>query len=279
MTPGNRSSIVGAIDCHAHVFCNANYPYADNPVYEPLPNRKGTVGTFLATLDAHGLTHGLVIGAQPYGSDNRCMLDAIAESRGRLKGIALVRTGIADRELTGLADRGVVGIRINLSTDGMTPLTERGANRLLRRIREMNWFVEVHCQGDELAEAAPLLQSAGVHVLIDHFGRPDPERGLDQPGFQALVEIGKTGRGAVKLSGPFRSSIDGPPYLDCDPFVAAAIEAFGLENCVWGSDWPYVLTDEPIDYGTVYGCLSRWLPDPQDRHMVLWESPKRLFGF
>ena len=86
------------------------------------------------------LTHGLVIGAQPYGSDNRCMLDAIAESRGRLKGIALVRTGIADRELTGLADRGVVGIRINLSTDGMTPLTERGANRLLRRIQEMNWF-------------------------------------------------------------------------------------------------------------------------------------------
>ncbi len=279
MTPGNGSSIVGAIDCHVHVFCDADYPYADNPVYEPRPDRKGTVGTFLATLDAHGLTHGLLIGAQPYGSDNRCMLDAIAESRGRLKGIALVRTGITDRELTRLADRGVVGIRINLSTDGMRPLTERGAKRLLRRICEMNWFVEIHCQMDELAEAAPLLQTTGVRVLIDHFGRPDPERGLTQPGFQALVEIGKTGGGAVKLSGPFRSSIDGPPYLDCDPFVAAAVEAFGLENCVWGSDWPFVLTDEPIDYGTVYGCLSRWLPDPQDRHTVLWESPKRLFEF
>ena len=64
----------------------------------------------------------------------------------------------------------------------MTPLTEPGANRLLRRIREMNWFVEVHCQGDELAEAAPLLQNSGVRVLIDHFGRPDPERGARSRG-------------------------------------------------------------------------------------------------
>ena len=108
MTPQNRSSNVGAIDCHAHVFCSADYPYAVNPVYQPQPDRKGTVGNFLATMDAHGLTHGLLIGAQPYGSDNRCLLDSIAESDGRLKGIALVRCGIADRELTGLADRGVV---------------------------------------------------------------------------------------------------------------------------------------------------------------------------
>ena len=25
--------------------------------------------------------------------------------------------------------------------------------------------------------------------------------------------------------------------------------------------------------------LSRWLPDPNDRHKVLWENPARLFGF
>jgi len=47
------------------------------------------------SLDAHGLTHGLLVAAQPYGRDNRCMLDSIAASAGRLKGIALVAPAIA----------------------------------------------------------------------------------------------------------------------------------------------------------------------------------------
>ena len=207
------------------------------------------------------------------------MLDGLADSDGRLKGIALVEPHVTDRELMRLADQGVVGIRINLTTHGMTPLTEPGSDRLLRRVREMNWFVEIHCEKDELVEAAPLLRTAGVRIVIDHFGRPDVGRGVGQPGFQALLEFGRTGQAAVKLSGPFRSSAQGFPYRACDPFVAAAIDAFTLENCVWGSDWPFVLMEERLDYGPVFGCLSRWLPDPEDRHTVLWDSPRRLFGF
>jgi predicted TIM-barrel fold metal-dependent hydrolase len=60
---------------------------------------------------------------------------------------------------------------------------------------------------------------------------------------------------------------------------AFAIDAFTLERCVWGSDWPWVRMDERMDYGPVYACLQRWLPDENDRRKVLWESPARLFGF
>jgi len=83
----------------------------------------------------------------------------------------------------------------------------------------------------------------------------------------------------VKLSGPFRCSLEGYPYRDVDPFIAAAIEAFTLDNCVWGSDWPFVRMDERMDYGPVFSCLHRWLPDEKDRRKVLWNNPKRLFGF
>jgi predicted TIM-barrel fold metal-dependent hydrolase len=34
-----------------------------------------------------------------------------------------------------------------------------------------------------------------------------------------------------------------------------------------------------MDYGTVYGCLERWLPNEKDRQKVLWDTPARLFGF
>jgi predicted TIM-barrel fold metal-dependent hydrolase len=69
------------------------------------------------------------------------------------------------------------------------------------------------------------------------------------------------------------------PYRDVDAFIAAAIEAFTLDNCVWGSDWPYVRMDERMDYGPPFTCLARWLPNAEDRHKVLWDSPARLFGF
>lgn len=69
------------------------------------------------------------------------------------------------------------------------------------------------------------------------------------------------------------------PYRDVDPFIAVAIEAYTLERCVWGSDWPFVRMDERMDYGPPLTCLPRWLPDPQDRRKVLWDTPARLFGF
>ena len=268
-----------AADCHAHVFCGAAYPFASEPVYVPEPSQRGTVASFLAVLDAHAMTHGLLVAAQPYGRDNRCMLDAIAASRGRLKGVALVNPAISERDLAALSDRGVVGIRMNLSTYGLRELTEPGADRLLARIKEMNWFLQIHCEKDELAAAAPLLRRAGVRIVVDHFGRPDVRQGVAQPGFVALLALGESGNAVVKLSGPFRCSREGPPYRDVDPFIAAVIGAFTPDNCVWGSDWPFVRVNERVDYGPGLACLPRWLPDPDDRRKVLWENPARLFGF
>jgi predicted TIM-barrel fold metal-dependent hydrolase len=269
-----------AADCHAHVFGDkAKYPFSPKTHYQPDPSQQGTAEKFRAVLDAHGFTHGLLVGAAPYLYDNSCMLDAIASSGGRFKGIGLVKPDITDRELASLNDRGMVGMRINLMSFGMRELTEPGADRLFARIREMNWFVQIHCEKDNLVAAAPFLCKAGVRIMVDHFARPDIKAGVGNPGFQTLLELGKSGNAVVKLSGPFRSSLQGYPYTDVDPFIAAAIDAFTLDNCVWGSDWPFVRMDERMDYGPPATCLARWLPDPKDRQKVLWDTPSRLFGF
>ena len=266
------------VDSHAHVF-GPTYPYDPNRLYEPKPTQAGTARQFAAVLDAHGLTHGLLVQAQPYGRDNRCMLDAMREGKGRFRGIALLDPAISDRDLAALSDAGVVGLRINLMTYKLRELTEPGADRLFARLRELKWFLQVHYEKDELVEAAPLLRKTGLTVMLDHFGRPELERGLDQPGFRTTLEFGRHDGAVIKLSGPFRSSVEGLPYRDVDPFIAAAINAFTLDRCVWGSDWPYVHIDERIDYGPGFACLDRWLPDPADRRKVLWETPSRLFGF
>lgn len=266
-------------DCHAHVFCGERFPFAEKTIYRPHPVQAGNAYQFLSLLDAHGFTHGLIVGANPYGLDSRCMLDAIAEARGRLKGIALVSPDSTEREIAELSGKGVVGCRINVFTQGLTPLLDPRAPKFLERLREAGWFVQIQCEHDQLSEAAPILRKAGVRIMVDHFGRPDIRRGLQQPGFQALLELGKTGNAVVKLSGAFRSSLEPYPYHDVDPFIEAAINAFTLDHCVWGSDWPFVRMDERVDYGPTLNCLGRWLPDAADRDRVLWETPSRLFGF
>ena len=268
-----------AADCHAHVFCPGRYAPASDALYAPDSSEAGTAAKFRDVLHAHGFSHGLLVGAGIYGADNRCLVEACMSSQGRFKGIALLKPEASERELAQLADAGIVGARINVMNHGMKPLLEPGADRLLAKLKALGWFVQVQVAGDQLVEAAPVLRKAGVRVMIDHFGRPAVSRGLARPGFQALLELGREGNAVVKLSGPFRSSEAGYPYEDVAPYISAAIEAFTLQHCVWGSDWPFVRMDERMDYGLAVACSERGLPDAGARRAVLWNNPKRLFGF
>jgi predicted TIM-barrel fold metal-dependent hydrolase len=116
-------------------------------------------------------------------------------------------------------------------------------------------------------------------MMLDHFGRPDIARGVKSAGYQTVLEFGKSGQAVIKLSGPFRSSLQGYPYTDVDSFIAAAIDAFTLDNCVWGSDWPFVRMDERMDYGRRRHACRAGYPTPKIAEKVLWDTPARLFGF
>jgi len=271
---------MNAVDCHAHVFDPRRFAFAQNSAYVPASHEIGTVADFLAVLDAHGLSHGLLVNpTSGYGIDNRCMLDAIAQSNGRLKGIVKLSPGVSASEIADLAARGIIGVRFDLIGDGLAALLDPAATKLLQQIHSLGWIAEVQCEGDQFAQVKGTLEASGVAVIVDHCGRPDATQGLAQPGFQALLAFGSSERAAVKLSGPFRFSRTGPPYRDADPYVAALIEAFTPERCVWGSDWPFLRIPARIDYGPVLECLTRWLPDERQRRRVLWDTPARLFGF
>ncbi|WGF88109.1 amidohydrolase family protein [Marinivivus vitaminiproducens] len=271
-------AIIGrAADCHVHVF-DPRYAFCDQPRYVPEPCLRGTAAQFLRVLDAHGFSHGLIVGAAPYGGEPGPLLDAIQMAGGRLKGITLVRSELSDREMRNLADGGIVGVRFNLAL-GLDELTGPMSQRVLAQVRELGWFLQLHSIADDLAPALSHLKAARVRLLFDHFARPDVQRGLDQHGFGAMLELARETDAVVKLSGAFRVSREVFPYLDTDRFAEAAIGAFTLDRCVWGSDWPFVNCDERVDYGPQLVTLARWIPDAADRARVLWNNPARLFGF
>jgi predicted TIM-barrel fold metal-dependent hydrolase len=269
-----------AVDSHAHVIDTARFPLSNPEGNVPGANECGTAHEFRTVLDAHAMTHALLVNPfAGYGTDNRCMLDAIAGSNGRFKGIALVGHDVDNRALQRLTDGGVIGARFNTLFSGSTSLRGKEGAALLARIKDQGWFAQVYFHSDGILDLLPLLSAAGIKVVVDHCGCPDPTRGLSQPGFEALLELGRSGNAAIKLSGAFRYSTQAWPYADAEPYVRALIDAFTLENCVWGSDWPFVRVARRMDYGPALSLLESWLPDAADRQKVLWDAPSRWFGF
>ena len=270
------------VDCHNHIFDPESFPYADDVLYRPSGAELNSAALLTQVCDAYGMAYALIV--QPnsgYGLDNRCLLDAIKNSAGRFKGIAVVREDADFEELLRLKNAGIVGIAFNTTVWGISYYLnpDKDLDGLLKKLEDLKLFLQIQVQGDELLSLMPLISRSKVPLIIDHCGRPIPEKGLDQPGFQAVLALGRTGRAVVKLSGYEKFSRQSYPYCDVNPYVEALIDAYGVNNCIWGSDWPFIHAPERIDYGTLLKLVELFFPDRDDRRKLLFENPCRLFGF
>lgn len=274
------SATTWRIDCHAHVYDLARHPLHHSSGFDLLPNEIGTADQFACVLDAHGFSHGVLINPLGgYGTANGCLTSTLMRFKGRFKGVAVVAHDTPDAGFRQMADAGVVGLRFNLNFPASPSLFVPEAQRSLAIARDLGWFAQVHYEGTTLIDALPVLRRARLPIVIDHCGRPDPSAGLDQPGFRALLDLGREGEAFIKLASIFRFSKQGFPYDDVDPYVQALIDAFTPDRCIWGSDWPYLHAPQRIDHATLLQALHRCVPDEADRRKVLGETPARLFGF
>jgi len=266
------------VDCHNHVLDPARFAYADDVAYRPAGQEIGSAAQHRAVMAAYGIRHAVIVGPNSgYGSDNRCLLDALAASEGRFKGIAVVPDHTGADELMRLKAAGVIGVAFNPSLLGTAHYAD--AAPLMRRLAALDLFVQVQVHHDQMVELTPMLLDSGARLLVDHCGKPTPSEGLAQRGFQAVLALGRSGRAVVKLSGLQKFSARPLPFDDVRPYVDALIDAFGLDACVWASDWPFLKAAERMDMGPLLRLFEQWLPAPTDRRRVFWDTPCRVFGF
>jgi predicted TIM-barrel fold metal-dependent hydrolase len=266
------------IDCHCHILDPQRFPYRADTPYRPTGQEIGTAQQMRHLFAAHGVERALLV--QPnsgYGLDNSAMLAAIAASGGRYRGVAVVEHGASIEELAELKAQGIVGVAFNVPFHGIDHYL--GADALVARLAELDLFLQIQVEGDQLLALLPMIERSTVRLVIDHCGRPVPEAGIDQPAFQALLALGRSGRAVVKISGYIKFSRGSHPFEDAWPYIRALVDAFTLDRCVWGSDWPYLRAPERIDYGPLIALIHNLFPDEGDRRKLFWETPTRLFGF
>ncbi len=266
------------IDCHCHVIDPARFPFQPDTRYRPTGQEIAPVDQLLRVMDLQGVSHAVIVATNSgYGTDLSPVLDALAQGQGRFRGIAVVELHVTRAELARLKSAGFVGVAFNTPFHGTAHYA--GAAALVQTLAELDMLLDIQVRNDELLALMPLIEGSSVRLVVDHCGRPDPARGLDQPGFQALLALGRTGRAHVKLSGFSQFTTTRYPYPDTHPFVAALLQAFTPNRCVWGSDWPFLRAPERIEYGPLLSLIHDLIPGEADRRRVLWDTPARLFGF
>jgi predicted TIM-barrel fold metal-dependent hydrolase len=268
------------IDCHCHILDPIAHPYPKDNPYHPKGQEVGDAQYFTQVMSCYGVKHALLVGPNSgYNLDNRAMLAAIKQHPGVFKGIAVVPNDCDDEHLQALQSQGVIGVAFNTSLKGVD--FYKDIEPLLMRLRALGMWAQFQVENDQLPQIMPWIEKSQVKVLIDHCGRPNLHQdagGVDQAGFKALLDLGQHHDAVIKLSGYAKFSLAPYPFLDTRPFIDALVHAFGLQRCVWASDWPYLKATSRLDYGPMIKLVESHF-GIQEREQLFWSTPKKLFGF
>jgi predicted TIM-barrel fold metal-dependent hydrolase len=290
-TPPSFDVPADACDCHSHIFGDPHeFPFFAGRVYTPPPALPGEMAAFHRALRVRRV---VIVTPSVYGTDNSATLYGMRSRGADARGVAVIDEQTSPRDVDAMAAAGICGIRLNLSTGGSNDpaLARQRLAQMLPRASARNWHVQIFTNLAVIAGIKDLVLAAPVPIVLDHFGGAQAALGPTQPGFADLVELVRSGKAYVKISGAYRASRAAPDYPDVAPLARALIAA-NAQRVVWGTDWPHTNSTTPpgrevtdvtpffaIDDGRLMNQLPLWAPDAATRKAILVDNPARLYGF
>lgn len=177
---------------------------------------------------------------------------------------------------------GVVGLRHVLHPPDRTAadLLDDRHVQAVRLAGERGLLVELCVRPDQLEAAARLIDLApGTRIVLDHLGRPRTAAPLDESWSEAMAAIAARPGVSTKMSALIECAEGSPWSVDrLRPFVQVALDRFGSDRVVWGSNWPVCFTT---------GTLADWVSasdrllagiSPSERAAVLGGNARRIYA-
>jgi predicted TIM-barrel fold metal-dependent hydrolase len=290
-TPVNFDVPAGACDCHTHIHGDpAKFPFFSGRVYTPEPASPEEMAALHKALH---IARVVIVTPSVYGTDNSATLFGMKARGATARGVAVIDDKTPEADLDTMNQLGIRGIRLNLATGGVNdPSVGRPRfQAAVERVKNRNWHVQLFTSLSMISAIKDLVTASPVPVVFDHFGGAQAELGPEQPGFSDLVELVKSGKAYVKISGAYRASKLAPDFPDVIPLAKALIAA-NSDRIVWGTDWPHPDSVTPpgkkptdvtplfqIDDGRLLNQLPVWAPEAAIRKKILVDNPTRLYGF
>ena len=272
-------------DTHFHVFGPPEkFPFLSTHEYTP---PAAPLEHYIKMIQVIGIERAVVVQPSVHGLDNSATLDAIKSSNGKFRGVGRIDDQTPKSELRRLHESGIRSIRFNLLDRPRGNVRLDVLDRCIENVAQLGWSVDLHIDMTNLIAQEKRIRSMPTPVVIDHIARVRPSDGLNQPGFQLLLELLKLKHVWVKVSGADKIcttkvySYFGLPFIEVIPYARAVIAA-APDRIVWGSDWPHSNNFSPghtPNDGDLIDLLAAFAPDETTRKTILVDNPAALYGF
>jgi L-fuconolactonase len=272
------------VDAHLHLWDLARGGYAWltpdlGPLYDSFDSEQAR-----AELDACGVDDAVLVQAEDSVRDTAFLLDVAARSpwvAGVVGWVRLDAPEVAEAQLGRWQQSPVLcGVRHLVHDDPRDGfLALPAVRRSLAAVAERGLVLDVpdawprHLGATaELAAALP-----GLTVVLDHLGKPPPDPAAWQQWRSGLARVAAQGSTVAKVSG---LAVPGHRF-DVDtvrPSWDAALELFGPDRLMWGSDWP--VSVRTAGYAGTWSVLSALVAElsPDEQAALLHGTARRTYG-
>jgi L-fuconolactonase len=245
-----------------------------------------TGNDMVAAMDAVGVDGALLVSPfTMYGYDASYALEVRAAHSGRfglIKPVDPTDPGVADTIADWAATEGTVAIRLMLNRGVSEDSANSGINRVLAAAARHALPVNLLCWA-RLEQASQLVaRNPNTKVVIDHLGLQQP---FEPPApaepfaeLPKLLKLAVHGNVTVKVSGACTLSHEAFPYDDIWDPLARIFDAFGLDRCMWGTDWTRAVALLTYKQGVEAFRIADRLTE-SDRTALMGETLMRVYDW
>lgn len=270
------------IDCQVHTY-ERNHP--GRPWIGHLQGPPEVTGDdMVAAMDAVGVDGALLI--SPYamyrfdGSYAREVHKKHPDRFGLIKPFNPNDSAVAEQIAEWAGYDGTVGVRVMLNQDVSTDPADPGLNRVLAAAARHGLPVNLLAWGRLEQAGALAARNPGTQVVIDHVGLQQPFA-LPAPAqpyadIEKVLALAAHKNVAIKISGACTLSHEPFPYKDIWDPLQRIFDAFGLDRCLWGTDWTRAVALLTYAQGVDAFRVTDRLSD-SDRAMLMGGALARIY--
>jgi predicted TIM-barrel fold metal-dependent hydrolase len=240
----------------------------------------------VAAMDAVGVDGAILVSPfSMYRYDSSYAIEVFAAHPRRfrlVKPVDPTDPAVVDTIADWAATDGTVGIRIFLRDNASTDPADPAINRVLASAAQHSLPVNMACTG-RLDQARQLAaRNPNTRLVIDHLGLPQPHEPpppaqpfADLPKLLALAAHDNV---AVKISGACTLSHEPFPYKDIWGSLSRVFDAFGLNRCMWGTDWTRAVGMLTYEQGVEAFRVTDRLSD-SERTVLMGDALQQIYNW
>lgn len=292
-TTAEAGGSVFVIDTHMHVWSRGGrrfpfaHPYQDDFVPPPVD---GTVETLIRDMDAHGVSHCVLVQVIYHGWDNRYIAHCVKRYPDRLRAHGLIDPTdrhLADKLEYWMCQQGLSGMRFSpIYYKGKDSwMDDAPAHALWKRAEKLGALFNFFISPPQLPRLQRMIrQYPSVPVVIDHLAQMDLAVEDPWPQLKPLLRLSQYPNVSVKVSELASVSASGRyPYRDAYPWVERVYDAFGPDRLLWGTGYPgparahFQRPTLQEEISLIRSAIPFW--DADERAKILGRNAARLWRF